>query len=228
MDDRDGSRIYRRSLTFLLVVAVHGAFPECAAPRRPFGHLRRLLLRGGGSAAVHARRSWQPSRRVCARSSRPTSRIGKERVPLAEAIELFRQRGDDENVRLLHLSAQGLPGALRLRGVRDYFHGYMAPSTGYLQHFALHLYPPGFILRFPPRASLELEPVVDYPKLIDVFREYGHTLRRVGHRRCRIARRGDPGRPHRGDHPGRRGAPRAAHRPDRDEIASAATRCGWC
>ena len=27
-DDRDGSRIYRRSLTFLLVVAVHQLFPE--------------------------------------------------------------------------------------------------------------------------------------------------------------------------------------------------------
>ena len=49
----------------------------------------------------------------------------------------------------------------------------MVPSTGYLRYFALHPYPPGFILRFPPRASLELEPVVDYPKLIEVFREYG-------------------------------------------------------
>ena len=67
-----------------------------------------------------------------------------------------------------------------LRGVRDYFHGYMAPSTGYLRHFALHSYSPGFILRFPPRASLELEPVVDYPKLMDVFREYGHTLDVLG------------------------------------------------
>jgi uridine kinase len=56
----------------------------------------------------------------------------------------------------------------------------MVPSAGYLRYFALHPYPPGFILRFPPRSSLELEPVVDYPKLIHVFREYGHTLRLLG------------------------------------------------
>jgi uridine kinase len=53
----------------------------------------------------------------------------------------------------------------------------MAPSSGYLGYFGLYHYPPGFILRFPPRTSLDLEPVVDYPSLINVFREYGKTLR---------------------------------------------------
>jgi uridine kinase len=56
----------------------------------------------------------------------------------------------------------------------------MVPSAGYLQRFALQHYPPGFILRFPQRSSLDLEPVVDYPKLITVFREYGQTLRLLG------------------------------------------------
>ena len=67
-----------------------------------------------------------------------------------------------------------------LRGLSHYFHGYMVPSTGYLRHFGLIPYPPGFILRFPTRSSLELEPAVDYPKLIHVFREYGHTLHLLG------------------------------------------------
>jgi uridine kinase len=62
----------------------------------------------------------------------------------------------------------------------DNFHGYMVPSAGYLPYFALTHYSPGFILRFPPRSTTELQPVVDYPKLITVFREYGHTLRVLG------------------------------------------------
>ena len=52
-----------------------------------------------------------------------------------------------------------------LRGVSSYFHGYMVPSTGYLRHFSLTPYSnsAGFVLRFPHRSSLELEPAVDYP-----------------------------------------------------------------
>ena len=56
----------------------------------------------------------------------------------------------------------------------------MVPSTGYLCYFGLYYYPPGFILRFPIRNSTELQPAVEYPKLIHVFREYGQTLRLLG------------------------------------------------
>src|SRR5690242_17075814 len=56
----------------------------------------------------------------------------------------------------------------------------MVPSTGYLRHFALTHYPPGFILRFPTRAGNDLEPVREYPKLITVFHEYHETLRLLG------------------------------------------------
>jgi uridine kinase len=65
-------------------------------------------------------------------------------------------------------------------GFRDYFHGYMVPSAGYITSFALQYYEPGFLLRFPLRQSMELDPVVEYPKLIHVFREYGRTLRLLG------------------------------------------------
>ena len=106
--------------------------------------------------------------------------IGKRRVPLAEAIELFRARGDDDKVRLLQHRQKDYLVLYELRGYTGYFHGYMTPSTGCLRHFALRPYLPGFILQFPLRSSLELEPVVEYPKLIAVFREYGNTLRLLG------------------------------------------------
>ena len=56
----------------------------------------------------------------------------------------------------------------------------MVPSAGYLRYFALTYYAPGFILRFPIRNTTELQPVVEYPKLIHVFREYGQTLHLLG------------------------------------------------
>lgn len=179
MDDRDGSRIYRRSLTFLLVVAARELFPEA---RLSVDH---SVTFGGYYCGVENRPPFTPEElaRLEARMREIVAAdepIGKQRVPLAEAVELFRERGDDEAVRLLTYRRKDYLVLYTLRGVRDYFHGYMTPSAGYLKYFALHPYPPGFILRFPPRTSLELEPVVAYPKLMDVFREYGHSLHLLG------------------------------------------------
>jgi uridine kinase len=179
MDDRDGSRIYRRSLTFLLVVAARELFPEA---RISVDH---SVTFGGYYCEVHGRPPFtaeeldrlEAHMREIVAADEP---IGKERVPLAEAVAFFRERGDEEALHLLSYRRKDYLVLYTLRGVRDYFHGYMVPSTGYLRYFALHPYSPGFILRFPPRAGLELEPVVAYPKLMDVFREYGHTLRLLG------------------------------------------------
>ena len=56
-----------------------------------------------------------------------------ERVPLAEAAELFRQRGDLDKVRLLSYRRKDYLVLYELRGFTSYFHGYMVPSAGYLQ-----------------------------------------------------------------------------------------------
>jgi len=183
MDDRDGSRIYRRSLTFLLVVAVHELYPEARL------HVDHSVTFGGYYCEVGGRPPFTPEElaaieahmRAIVAADDP---IHKERVPIEECIALFESRGEDDMVRLLaqrrrNAAAGGKDYLVlyELRGYRSYFYGYMVPSTGYLRYFALHPYLPGFILRFPPRQSLALEPVVDYPKLIQVFRDYGRTLR---------------------------------------------------
>lgn len=180
MDDRDGSRIYRRSLTFLLVTAAHELFPEV---RLEVDH---SVTFGGYYCEVEGRPQFAPEEliRIEARMREIVAAdapIGKQRVPLADAVALFRARGDDDMVRLMRHRRKDFLVLYEMRGLSSYFHGYMAPSTGYLRHFGLIPYPPGFILRFPTRAAnLKLEPAIDYPKLIHVFREYGHTLHLLG------------------------------------------------
>lgn len=179
MDDRDGSRIYRRSLTFLLVAAMRELFPEARV------HVDHSVTFGGYYCEVDGRPPLTAEELAAVEARMQgivaaDEPIGKQRVPLAEAVELFRRRGDDDKVRLLEQREKDYLVLYELRGYAGYFHGYMVPSTGYLRYFALRPYPPGFILQFPPRTSLALEPVVEYPKLIAVFREYGHTLRLLG------------------------------------------------
>ncbi len=107
--------------------------------------------------------------------------ITKERVSLDEALALFQARGQDDKVRLFSRRRKGYLILYRLHDYRDYFHGYMVPSTGYLRYFALHLYPPGFILQYPRRhRPTELLPYTESPQLTAVFREYGKWLRLLG------------------------------------------------
>jgi uridine kinase len=183
MDDRDGSRIYRRSLTLLLVVAVHELFPEARL------HVDHSVTFGGYYCEVEGRAPFTADELAAVEARMweivaADAPIHKRRAPIDECVDLFRARGEEDTVRLLeqrrlHATAGGKDYLVlyELRGYQSYFHGYMAPSAGYLQYFALHAYPPGFVLRFPPRNSLALEPAVEYPKLIRVFREYGRTLR---------------------------------------------------
>ncbi len=179
MDSSDGSRIYRRSLTFLLMVAVHELFPKALLL------VDHSVTFGGYFCEVRGREPFTPVELKAIETRmgeivREDAQIVKEKVKLGEAIEMFERRGELDKVRLLAQRRKDYLVLYQLRGISGYFHGYMVPSTGYLQTFALQHYPPGFILRFPRRASAGLDPVVDYPKLIAVFREYGQTLRLLG------------------------------------------------
>ncbi len=180
MANSDGFRIYRRSLAFLLVTAVHELFPEASVyvdHSLTFGgYLCQAEGRGPFSqeelAQIEAR-MWE-----IVRADEP---ILKERVPLGDAVALFEARGENDKVRLLSRRRKDYLTLYQLRGFRDYFHGYMVPSTGYLSLFALQPYPPGFALRFPRSdPAMVLQPFADYPKLVSVFREYGEWMELMG------------------------------------------------
>jgi uridine kinase len=176
MAHSDGFRIYRRSLAFLLVTAVHELFPDATV------YVDHSLTFGGYFCQIQGREAFSEEelRQVEARMWEIVADdepLLKARVPLNDAIALFKARGDDDKVRLLARRSKGYLTLYQLRGFRDYFHGYMVPSTRYLQVFDLRNYPMGFILRFPrSQPPMQLQPVLDYPKLLSVFREYGHWM----------------------------------------------------
>jgi uridine kinase len=180
MADSDGFRIYRRSLAFLMVTAIQELFPNTNV------YIDHSLTFGGYFCQPQGRETFTPEEltRIDQRMREIVEKdepIVKTRVPLNEAIALFNARGDDDKVRLLSRRRKTYLTLYRLRGFRDYFHGYMVPSTGYLTLFGLRDYPPGFILRFPRSdPPMELQPFVDYPKLLNVFREYGKWMELMG------------------------------------------------
>jgi uridine kinase len=109
--------------------------------------------------------------------------VRENKVPLEEVLSIFRERGEFDKVGVFQ-GRDRSKAYLRLyslNGYRDYFHGYMVASTGYLRIFDLEHWDDGFILQFPRRHEPNrLQIPVRSPQLKTVFREYGHWLRLLG------------------------------------------------
>ncbi len=176
---RDGMRIYRRSLALVLIVAAHELFPEASI------YIDHSLPFGGFYCQLHNRAPFtldellalQTRMREIVNADEP---IMKARLPLPEAEAIFRQQGYEDKLRLLKYRTKDYLTVYTLRGLTDYFYGYMLPSTGYLKTFALTLLSPGFILQFPRRSNPNQLERADRPsRLAAVFsrhNEYMHAM----------------------------------------------------
>jgi uridine kinase len=180
LTDSDGVRIYRRSLTFLLVAAAAEVFPAAEIL------ISHAAYPSGYYCEVHGRAPFTQTEldRIEARMREIVAAdepFTKTQVLLSQAVEIFQAAGEEDKVRLMAYRRQTTLGLYALREHRDYFQGYLLPSTGYLQQFALHAVSPGFILQFPHQdAPHELPPIRSYPKLFAVFDEAAYRLDRLG------------------------------------------------
>lgn len=173
----DGKRIYQRSLILLMLAAVDELFPEAKI------FLEHSITMTGLLCEVHGRppftvqevRQIEALMRDIVKQDEP---IVKRQVPLDEARAMFEAHGQDDKVRLLQNRSKDYVVTYALRGVQDYFYGYMVPSTRYIHYFDLVPHPLGFILRAPRRGNPTQMPWGrDAPKLDQIFHQYGRWLR---------------------------------------------------
>ncbi len=183
LSQSDGVRIYRRSLTLLMIVAVKRLFPDVQV------FVDHSLPFGGYFCEVRNRRPFNDEELEAIaqemwRMVKADIPIGSKNVDLEEALRIFRERGELDKVALFRSRYRDKKFYLRmynLEGYRDYLHGYMVPSTGYLRFFRLLRWEDGFIMQFPRRRKpTSLLPPQRDPKLLTVFREYGRWLRLLG------------------------------------------------
>ena len=180
LSNSDGIRIYRRSLSFLLITVIRELFPEA------YIFVDHSLPFGGFFCEVGGRKPFDEEElaEIEERMHEIVDKdfcIRRERVPLDEAVKMFRERGETDKAKLLARRDREDIKLYNLRDSRDYFHGYMVPSTGYLPYFTLQKWPPGFVLQYPRRTDpTKLVATRDYPQLTAIFREYGKRLRLLG------------------------------------------------
>lgn len=180
MADGDGARIYRRSITFLLEAAFEDLFPESAL-------VVDHSVSSGGFYCRVTKRSPLSNEELWKLESHMNEMVKadlpfeRKQVPLQKAIDLFAAKQQDDKVELLKYRQKEFLMLYCLGGHKDYHHGYMAPSTGFLRWFALIALGDGFVLQYPRRNSpTQLLPMPDYPKLLVTFRQYGDWLVKLG------------------------------------------------
>ena len=176
----DGARIYRRSVSFLLIAAARDLFPNVTIEVQhsmPFGgyYCERADGQQFSAEQLHQLKS---KMEAMVAANLPITQV---RLPLQEALTLFRASGDEEKATLFAKRRNDDLTLYELDGVRDYLHGFMLPSTGYLHTFGILPFANGFALHLPRRsAPATLRPASENQHLISVFTEYARWLNMIG------------------------------------------------
>lgn len=170
MTSHDGMKIYRRTLTFLFIKACKDVLKGCKV------HIAHSLGNGlycevfteGGLNADDVEKIEDRMRDL----QEKDIPILLTRMPTEDAIKMFKKQGIQDKARALKYRRQKTVKIYDLDGMKDYFYGYMLPSTGYLKWFKLIYHLPGVIIQLPSRENpTKVAPYCEQAKLSRIFRE---------------------------------------------------------
>ena len=167
-----GRSVYCNSLCFLLCKAARDVFPGCRVIiRRPIskGYFCTIDRKDGAEITAEDLNVITERMRAMVEADLPFRR---HEVQIEEAIELFRNLGYYDKVKLLETSGDVYVNYYTLEGTADYYYEALLASTGYLKVWNLSMYRGGILLRVPDRHNPdELAPFVEQPKTFEVFSE---------------------------------------------------------
>ena len=166
-----GMRTYVRSLCFVLCKAVEDLYPNGSIvlehPVSKGYYCQLKLDRSIGLDDIQ--RIKQRMKEIIAENL-PFVRYEKHTT---EVVELFRQKGMKDKVRLLETSGNLYSYYYTLGDSIDYYYGSLLPSTGYIHLFDLVKYYDGLLLQVPNRSHPDkLEEVLKQEKMLEVFKEH--------------------------------------------------------
>ena len=165
-----GLRTYTRSLFFVLYKAVCDVYPKARLRiDMPIsnGYYCHLDIEGGVNAEVLDRLRARMQEIVDGKH--PFHRITTH---TDEAVARFREAGLNDKALLLEGLGSLYTTYYTLEGTADYFYGSLLVNTSQLYLFGLERYGEGLLLRIPdPANPTQLRPMVEQPKMFEVFRE---------------------------------------------------------
>ena len=167
----EGYRVYQRTISFVMQMAVAELFPERKL------HIRHTLGSGfycefsdGNRPTAEQLDSLQRRMQSIVDMDLPITR----RKCLAEEARFeYEKFGLTDRLELINTRPHLYRTVSYLGDMPGYFYGTLAPSTRYVSLFSLTPYYNGFYVALPERGNpLKLTPSVELDKMFDIFHEY--------------------------------------------------------
>lgn len=184
--DNTGKKTYRRSATLLMQKAVFNLWGDAHISVRVMYSISQsyyceLIRREEGKQETvpfdenKAKELKEEMDRLVA-ADIP---IEKWNMNTDDAIALFKEIGMSDKEKLFRYRRSSRVNLYVLDHYKDYFYGFMVPSTGYLRAYDIKPYQDGFVLLFPGKDTNEVAPFEPSGKLFYTLkrsREWGKML----------------------------------------------------
>jgi len=173
--DVDGYRIFTKTISAVFIMACKELFPDNDAIIHHFlgpGLYAELDDKQG----ISFRETAQLEEKMKEIINKDIP-IDREEISKTQAIELYKELGYLDKVRLLSTIEKEKVSVYKIGTHTDSYHGYLAPSTGYIKEFKLKYYYPGILILFPSRKNnYNMENFKDQKKLAKIFKEANNWL----------------------------------------------------
>ena len=104
-------------------------------------------------------------------------RIERKFYTKEEVMKIFEEEGYLDKVRLFKYLDKERVSIYKINGHIDFYHGYLAPSTGYIDEFKLKYYYPGALILFPSKKNnYDINVFKEPKKLAKIFEECSRWL----------------------------------------------------
>jgi len=167
---REGVLVYRRTASLVLLEAARQLYPGVRVTiGQALGNGYFYAIRNEEQLDAERLRQLDLRMHEIVDANLP---LRRETVHADEARAIFETLGFADKLRLLDTWWESYVTLVWCGEFCDIHHYPVAPSTGYVETFETVHYPPGLILRFPPRSMpRQIRPYNDSPKLFQVYRE---------------------------------------------------------
>lgn len=176
LTDEDGMRIYRRSLYFIFIMAVHDVFPDRKAViTHPMSNGVYCEINGEDELTEDHIELVDKRMREIVSMKIP---FEKKEISTESARRQYKDSGKLDKYEVLEHRQKPYVTSYNCGGYEDYYYGYMVPDTGYINCFALKFHKPGVVIQYPAKTDpCKLQTFTEQKKLFNVFIEYKKWVR---------------------------------------------------
>lgn len=173
--DVDGYRIYTKTISACFILACKHLFPDNDAIIHHF--LGPGLYFEFSNGKKISFKDMQMIEEKMKEIISMDLKIERKEYDRNEAIKIFEETNQVDKVMLFRSINKAKIKLYNIGEFIDFFHGYLAPSTGYISEFRLKYYYPGVLILFPNRRNrFDISLFEDQKKLAKIFEESNDWL----------------------------------------------------